>query len=146
MKKNNLLKIMTVIVLIIIYVAVDFILDRTLFPMLTESLKKHHLEIVARYMIFFNLVWLWMAVYIFSIYKFEKYKNEIARLSTIIFGSALAATVVFAFTSLPLIWIAYTFPLLSTACLFLHDYGLFVYFAIMIPIFGYKYLRKRNDE
>lgn len=146
MGRDKLLEIIMVIVLIIIYVAADLIMDKTLFPILTESLKEQHLEIVARYKIFFNLVWVWMVGYICSSYILERNKNKLVKLAIIIFGSALVATVVFAFTSLPLIWTAYKFPLLSSTCLFLHDYGLLVYFVLMIPILGYKYFKKLNDE
>jgi len=141
MKENKLLKTIMIIMLIVVYVAADLIMDKTLFPMLTESFKQHHIEIVARYMIFFHLVWVWLAGFIFSKYLFKKQKNKLVKLSIIFFGSSLAATVIFAFTSLPLIWIASTIPLLTSTCLFLHDYGLFVYFVIMIVIFGYKYFR-----
>ena len=132
--------------MIIIYVAADIIMDITLFPVLTDSLQEHHTKTVSRYMIFFNLVWVWVAGYILFNYIFERHKNKPVKLAIIFFGSALVATVFFAFTSLPLVWIAFTFPLLESTCLFLHDYGLFVYFFIMIPVFGYKYFKKRHDK
>lgn len=139
---KNKQKIIVIAIFIIIYVAADILMDILLFPTLTESLKEHHKEIVARYMIFFGLIPVWIIGYLY----FEKRENKLAKLATIIFVSALVATVVFAFTSLPLVWIASTFPLLTSTSLFLHDYGLFVYFVIMIPIFGYKYFIKRKEE
>ena len=125
--------------LITIYLIADILMDILLFPMLSESFKEHHKEIVNRHMIFFILVPFW----IIGCILFEKRKNKLA---VIIFGSALVATVVFAFTSLPLIWLAYAFPPSASTFLFFHDYGLSVYFVIMIPIFGYKYHKKHYDE
>ena len=130
-------KIIVIAMLVITYVAVDILMDILLFPMLTESLQEHHKEIVDRHMIFFILVPVWIIGYVF----FEKRKNKMV---AIIFGSALVATVIFAFTSLPFIWIADTFPLLTSTFLFFHDYGLYIYFFITISIFGYKYLSKKH--
>lgn len=132
-------KIILIATLIIIYVTSDILMDIILFPMLPESLKEHHKEIINSHMIFFVLLPVWIIGCIF----FEKRKN---RLAVIIFGSALVATVVFAFTSLPFIWIAYAFPFLASTFLFFHDYGLYVYFVIMISIFGYKYFKKYYDK
>ena len=142
MERNKQRKIIMVAALIIMYVAADILMDKTLFPVLTESLKEHHIEIVTRYIIFFVLIPVWIIGYIY----FEKRENKLAKLATIIFGSATAATVIYAFTSLPLVWMASTFTLLASTNLFLHDYGLFVFFVIMIPIFGYKYFKKRKGE
>lgn len=139
MERNKQRKIIVIVVLIVMYVAADILMDITLFPMLTESLKEHHREFIARYMIFFVLIPVWIIGYI----CFEKRKNKLAKLATIIFGSAAAATVVTAFTSLPLVWMASTFTLLASTSLFLHDYGLFVFFVIMIPIFGYLQKKRK---
>ena len=128
-----------VVVLIIMYVAADILMDITLFPMLTESLKEHHMEFVARHVIFFALIPVWIIGYI----CFKKRENKLAKLATIIFGSAAAATVVTAFTSLPLVWMASTFTLVASTSLFLHNYGLFVFFVIMIPIFGYLQKKRK---
>ena len=136
-------KIIVVALLIIVYLAADILMDIILFPMLTESLKEHHKEIVARYMIFFGLIPVWIIGYL----CFEKRENKLAKLAAIIFGSALVATVIYAFMALPLVWIASTFTsLLASTSLFLHDYGLFVFFVIIIPIFGYKYFKKRKEK
>jgi len=141
MKDNKLLKIIMVVMLIAVYLTADIVMDKTLFPKLTDSFKQHHIEIVTNYTIFFNLVWVWLAGFIYSKHLFEKQKNKLAKPAIIFFGSSLVATVIFAFTSLPLIWTASVIPMLASTCLFFHDYGLFVYFFIMILIFGYKYYR-----
>jgi hypothetical protein len=120
-------------------VTADILMDILLFPMLSESLKEHHIEIVNKHLIFFALVPVWIIGCIF----FEKRKNK---LGVIISGSALVATIVFAFTSLPFIWIADTFPLLASTFLFCHDYGLYIYFFIMISIFGYKYFKRHYKK
>lgn len=132
-------KVFLIASLVIIYLTADILMDILLFPTLSESLQEHHKEIVSKYTISFVLIPVWIVGWIL----FEKHKKK---LGVIISGSALVATVVFAFTSLPLIWIADTSPLLASTCLFLHDYGLFVYFVIVIPIFGYKYFKKHTAE
>lgn len=142
MRRSSLVKFTLGVLLFVIYVAADLIMDKMLFPMLTESQKEHHIEIISKYMILLNLVWVWLVGYILSSSILKRHENKLAKLATIIFGSALVATVVFSFTSLPLIWTAYTLPLLAPICLFLHDYGLFAYFFVMIPILSYKYLKK----
>jgi hypothetical protein len=144
-KRSRLTKVIMGVILIIVYVAADFIMDKILFPMLSESLKEHHIEIVSRYMILLNLVWVWLIGYICSTYIFKSRENKLVKLTIIVFGSALVATIVFSFISLPLIWIAYAVPLLAPICLFFHDYGLFVYFVIMILIFSYRYFKKTSQ-
>jgi len=144
MRRDKLLKVVIGVVLIAIYFVADIIMDITLFPVLSEPLKEHHTETISRYMIFLNLAWVWLIGYICSSHIFKRYKNKLAKLATVVFGSALVATVFFSFTSLPLIWTAYTFPSLASICLFFHDYGLFVYFVIMIPIFGYRYFKRTS--
>lgn len=134
-------KVILGILLIIIYVTADIYMDKILFPMLTESLKEHHIKIVSRYMILLNLVWVWLAGYICSEHILKRHENKLSKAAIIFFGSAFVATVVFSFTSLPLVWTANTFPSIAPICLFFHDYGLFVYFVIMIPIFGYRYYK-----
>jgi uncharacterized membrane protein (DUF373 family) len=142
MGKNKLRKIIVVAMLIIMYVAADILMDIKLFPMLTESLKMHHKEIVARYMLFFCLIPVW----IIGCLYFEKRKTKLATIATIISGSALISTVIYAFTSLPLVWMASTFTSSTSIFLFLHDYGLLVFFVVIIPILGYRYFKKRKEE
>lgn len=137
-------KIIVVIVLIIIYVLADLFMDKTLFPLLSESLQEYHRAMVSKYMILLNLVWLWLIGFISFTKLSMRNNNTLLRLAIIIFGSALVATVLFSFTMLPLIWAAYTSPSTSSIFLFLHDYGIFLYFFILIPVFGYKYFKKQK--
>lgn len=145
MRRSRLMKFIMGVLLFIVYVAADLIMDKMLFPMLTESQKEHHIEIVSKYMFLLNLVWVWLIGYILSKTIVDRHKNKLAKLTTIVFGSALVATVVFSFVSLPLIWTAYAFPLLAPICLFFHDYGLFAYFVIMILILSYRYFKKSSQ-
>ena len=78
MERNKQRKIIMVAALIIMYVAADILMDKTLFPVLTESLKEHHIEIVTRYIIFFVLIPVWIIGYIY----FEKRENKLAKLAT----------------------------------------------------------------
>jgi hypothetical protein len=144
--KNNKLhkKVIITIILITVYLTADIAMDIVLFPRLTDVFKQHHSEMVANNMIVFNLVWVWLAGFIYSKSQYDKQKNRWAKFLTVFFGSALAATVIFSFTSLPFIWIASTVPLLASISLFLHDYGIIIYFIIMMLIFSYKYYR--NDS
>ncbi len=121
-----------IITLVVLYVAVDIAMDVLLFPMLTDALKEHHRDTVTRNAVFFGLVPVWIIGIVF----FEARSNRIA---VILFGSALAATAVFAFTSLPFIWVASAFPSIAPTFLFLHDYGLYVYFAVTVATLGYWY-------
>jgi hypothetical protein len=131
--------IVIIILFIIAYITIDIAMDKILFPMLAEPLKQHHIEIVKQYNIFFNLIWVWLVGFIYFKNIYDEQKGRLTKLALVFFGSALFSSIVFAFTSLPFIWIASTFPLLSSIFLFLHDHGLFVYFFIMIIFFGYKY-------
>ena len=81
---------------IVLYIATDVLMDIFLFPQLTESLQEHHKEIVGRNVIFFALIPVWIVGYVI----FEKRQNKPAE---IFFGSAIVATAIFAFTSLPFI-------------------------------------------
>ncbi|WP_373470552.1 hypothetical protein [Carnobacterium alterfunditum] len=144
-RRSSLMKYILGVLMFIIYVAADLTMDKMLFPMLTESQKEQHIEIVSKYMILLNLVWVWLVGYILSRHILKKHENKLVKLTTIVFGSALVATVVFSFISLPLIWTAYTFPLLAPICLFFHDYGLFAYFVIMIPILSYRYFKRPSQ-
>lgn len=139
-------KILVVIILISIYVSADLLMDKTLFPLLPETLQEHHRAMVSKYMILLNLVWLWLIGFISFNNLSKRNKNTLLRIAIIIFGSALVATVVFSFTMLPLIWAAYTFPSTSTILLFLHDYGIYLYFLIMIPLLGFIYFRKSKSN
>lgn len=120
-----------VIALIVLYVAVDIAMDVLLFPTLPDALQEHHKDVVSSSALFFGLVPVW----IIGILFFEHRGN---RMGVILFGSALAATAVFAFTSLPFIWIAATIPASAPAFLLLHDHGLWVYFIVLVAVFGYR--------
>ena len=96
-------RVVLIVVLIVLYVAVDIAMDVLLFPTLPDGLKEHHKDVVSSHVVFFGLVPVWVLGLLF----FEHRDN---RLGVIIFGSALAATAVFAFTSLPFIWVAATVP------------------------------------
>ena len=136
---NKTKKTLLIVSLVIIYLTADILMDIFLFPMLSESLKDHHKEMVDKNMIFFYLFPVW----IIGCIIFEKLKFK---LGLIISGSALIATIFFAFLALPFIWAANTFPILVSTFIFCHDYGLYIYFIIAISIFGYKYFKKHNDE
>ena len=84
-------KIIVVIVLIIIYVLADLFMDKTLFPLLSESLQEHHRAMVSKYMILLNLVWLWLIGFISFTKLSMRNNNTLLRLAIIIFGSALVA-------------------------------------------------------
>jgi hypothetical protein len=142
MGENKLRKTIVVAVLIIMYVVADILMDIKLFPMLTEPLKTHHKELVTRYAVFFCLIPVWIIGCIY----FNKRKSKLATIATIIFGSALISTVIYSFTSLPLIWMASTFTSLTSIFLFLHDRGLFVFFVVIIPILGYGYFKKGKEK
>ncbi len=85
---------------IVMYITADVLMDIYLFPQLTEAFQEHHKEIVGRNIIFFALIPVWITGYII----FEK--RQIKPVA-IFFGSALIATGIFAFTSLPFIWLAH---------------------------------------
>ncbi len=140
--KSNGLKGSIVGIVIALYLVADLMMDRTLFPMLPMVLQQHHMDIVHRYLILLNLVWVWIGGYFWSRKRVEKNSSRYARLASVFFGSALAATVLYSFLSLPLIWTAYRFSSQSSFWIFFHDYGLFVFFAVMIPLFeSFKYRR-----
>jgi hypothetical protein len=132
-------KILLAVALIVAYLAADILMDILLFPRLPESLQERHRELVESVVVVFGLVPLWILGLIF----FERRENKPA---VILVGSALAATVVFAFTSLPFIWIASAVPALAPPFLFLHDHGLLVYFAVAVSIFGVVHVRTRRGQ
>ena len=125
--------------LIVAYIGADILMDILLFPRLPESLQERHRELVESHVVTFGLVPLW----ILGVVLFEHRGN---RPAVILVGSALAATVVFAFTSLPFIWIASAVPAVAPPFLFLHDHGLPIYFVVTVFIFGVVYFRTRGDE
>ncbi|MDX1675185.1 MAG: hypothetical protein R3314_10365 [Longimicrobiales bacterium] len=136
---GNKKRVVLVLTLVAVYVTADIMMDIFLFPRLPEPLREHHREIVESHVVVFGLTPLWIIGLIFS-------ESRGYGLAVAVFGSALAATVVFAFTSLPFIWAASAFPSLATPFLFLHDHGLYVYFFGAISIFGHRYIQSRQRD
>ena len=131
-------KTLLVVGLVVAYLAADILMDVLLFPGLPESLQERHRAMVEGHVVVFALVPVW----IIGVMLFEHRGN---RPGVALTGSALAATVVFAFTSLPFIWMASAVPSVAPPLLFLHDHGLYVYFAIAIVAFGAVRLRRDRE-